>query len=65
MRGVRAGNHRLGRNAAGVDASAAEKLAFDNSDLPAAGGKTTRQRGAGLPRSDNESVESYKLILVP
>ena len=50
MRGIGAGNQRLGRDAAGIDAGAAEELAFDRSAtfMPAVR-KPPRQRRPAWP----------------
>ena len=44
-----AGDERLGRDAADVDAGAAEALAFDDRSLAARAGQADRQRGPAWP----------------
>jgi hypothetical protein len=55
--GVGARHHRLGRNAAGADAGAAEQLPFHDRDLHARGGQAVRQKRPGLSGSDDDCVK--------
>ena len=57
MRGIGAGDQRLGRRAAGVDAGAAEQLALDDATLHAGGRQARRERRAGLAGADDDGVE--------
>ena len=58
MGGIGAGDQRLGRHAAGVDAGAAEQLALDQRDLHAGAGQPPGERRPGLPGADDDRVES-------
>ena len=58
MRRIGAGDQRLGRHAAGVDAGSAEQMALDQRDLHAGGSQPSSQRGPGLPGPDDDGVES-------
>ena len=49
MRGIGAGDQRLGRHAAGVDAGAAEQLALDHRDLHAGRGQPPASDGPAWP----------------
>src|SRR5687767_5970930 len=55
-RRVRARHHRLGRNAAGVDAGSAEDLALDERDLHPSSGETRGHVRAGLAGPDDDRV---------
>ena len=57
MRGIGAGDQRLGRHAAGVDAGAAEQLALDERDRHAGRGQPAGKRRAGLAGADDDRVE--------
>ena len=57
VRGVGAGDQRLGRHAAGVDAGAAEQLALDERDLHPGAGQAAGERRAGLAGADDDGVE--------
>ncbi|BBY76830.1 hypothetical protein MPRF_37290 [Mycolicibacterium parafortuitum] len=57
VRGVRAGDERLGRDATGVHTGAADELALDDRDGLAGLGEPRRQRRPGLPRADDDRVE--------
>ena len=54
---IGAGDHRLGRNASGVHAGAAEQMALDDGDAHAGGSETPRQRRPGLSGADDDGVE--------
>ena len=54
---VRAGNHRLCRDAARIHAGAAKLVTFDNGDCLACGRKPRRQGRACLARPDDDGVE--------
>ena len=56
MRGVGARDHRLGRDAAGVDAGAAEPTALDDRDLHAGAGEAAGDERPGLPGADDDGV---------
>ena len=56
--GIGAGDQRLGRDAAGVDAGAAEELALDERDGHARGGQPAGQRRSGLAGADDDRVEA-------
>jgi hypothetical protein len=49
MRGARARDQRLGRDAAGVDAGAADQPAFDDRGFPAGAAQPDGQRRTGWP----------------
>jgi len=57
MRCVGTRHHGLGGGAAGVDAGAAEELAFHDGDLHSGGGEALGQRGPGLSRADDDGVK--------
>ena len=57
VRGIRARHQRFGRCASGVDAGAAEQFALDEGDGHAGAAQPVRQRGARLPRADDDGVE--------
>ena len=57
VRGIRARHHGLGRDAAGIDACAAEQLALDDRDLHACRGHALRERWPRLSRADDDRVE--------
>ena len=57
VRGVGAGDQRLGRHAAGVHAGAAEQLPLDERDRHARGGQPPGQRRTGLARAHDDGVE--------
>ena len=57
VRGVGAGDERLGRHAAGVDAGAAEQLALDEGDFHAGAGQPAGERRTGLAGADDDGVE--------
>ena len=59
VRGVRAGDQRLGRDAAGVDAGAADQLAFDHRDGLPGRGQPAGQRRPGLAGADDDRVEAF------
>ena len=54
--GVRAGHHRLGRDAPGVDARPAEQMALDDGDRHAGTRQPVRKRGRRLPGADDDRV---------
>ena len=54
VRGIGAGDQRLGRHAAGVDAGAAEELALDERDLHAGAGQPAGERRPGLAGADDD-----------
>ena len=56
VRGARAGDQRLGRDAAVVDAGAAEVLALDQRRLQTGLGEPDRERRAGLAGADHDRV---------
>ena len=56
MCGIGARDHRLGRRAAGVDAGAADELPFDKDDRLSRRGKAECERGACLPRTNDDRV---------
>ena len=58
VRGVGAGDQRLGRHAAGVDAGAAEQMALDERDGHAGRGQPAGERRAGLAGADDDRVEA-------
>src|SRR3546814_6876722 len=62
MRGPRAGDQGLGRHAAGVDAGAAEQLAFDQRDRAARLRQPPGQRRTGLPGTDDDRVEAAGVV---
>src|SRR6516225_5317614 len=53
---VRARDQGLGRGAAGIDASAADEIALDDSHLHPGAGKAERQRWPGLAGADDDCV---------
>ncbi len=55
--GVRAGHQRLGWDASGVDAGAADVFALDDRDPLPGGGQPTRQWRSGLAGTDDDRVE--------
>ena len=55
--GVRAGHQRLGRDASGVDAGAADQFALDHRDALPGCRQSTRQRRPGLPGANDDRVE--------
>ena len=57
VRGIGARHHRLGRDAAGIDAGAAEQLALDDRDLHSRCGQAPGEGGPGLSGTDNDRVE--------
>ena len=57
VRDVRAGHHRLGRNAPRVYARAAEEAALDHRHFHAGLGQSAGQRRTGLTRPYNNRVE--------
>ena len=57
LRGVRARDKRLGRNASVVDAGAADVLALHYRHSLPGGGQPARQRRAGLAGADDDRVE--------
>ena len=57
MRRIGARDQRLGRRAAGVDASPADQIALDQRDLLPGRRKPADHRRAGLPRADHDRVE--------
>ena len=52
-----AGDERLGRRAAGVDAGAADAVPLDDRDAMSGGGEPCRERRTGLAGADDEGVE--------
>ena len=58
MGGIGAGDQRLGRHAAGVDAGAAEQVPLDDGHGHAGLGQSRGQRGPGLPGADDDGVEA-------
>ena len=58
VRGVGAGDQRLGGHAAGVHAGAAEQLALDERDRHAGGRQAARQRRTRLAGADDDGVEA-------
>src|SRR5262249_31350745 len=54
-----AGDKGLGRNAADVDASAAETIALDDRRLVTRAREADRQRGPGLAGADDDRVEAF------
>ena len=56
VRGIGAGDHRLGRRAAGVDAGPAERLALDDGDALPGAGEALRKRRACLAAADDDGV---------
>ena len=58
MCGIGAGHQRFGRHAAGVDAGAAEQLAFDERDCHSGASQAAGERGAGLAGPDDDGVEA-------
>ena len=64
VRGVRAGDHGLGGNAACVHARAAKKMALDDCHLHASRRQTLGQRRAGLACADDDSVirSAHKIL---
>ena len=57
VRRIGAGHHRLGRNAAGVHAGAAEQMTLDDRDPHAGCGQAPGQWRPGLPGADDDRVE--------
>src|ERR1700720_4530578 len=57
MRGISAGDERLSRNTAGVDAGPAEQVALDQHHRHAGAGEPASKRRAGLPGADDDRVE--------
>jgi hypothetical protein len=55
----RVGDFTLGGDAVGVDAGAAEQLAFHNGDLHACRGEALRQKRPGLSGSDDDCVKLF------
>jgi hypothetical protein len=56
MRRIGARDQRLGWSAAGIDAGAAENLAFDDGDLPTRGYQPPCQSRSGLSGADDDRV---------
>jgi hypothetical protein len=56
-------DQRLGRDAAIVDAGAAEALALDHGDLLAGLGQAPRERGSGLAGADHDGIEALHHVL--
>lgn len=56
---VRAGHQRLGWDAPGVDAGAADQFALDDRDALPGGGQPSRKRGSGLAGTDDDRVEMF------
>ena len=54
--GIGARHQGLGRGAAGIDAGAADQVAFDDRHLHAGAGETERQRRPGLAGADDDRV---------
>lgn len=59
VRGMRGGHQRLGRDAPGVDARAADQFAFDDRDALPGFRQPPRQRRARLARTDDDRVEMF------
>ena len=57
MGGISARHHRLGRNAAGVDAGPADEVALDQRHRHARPGQAPGQRRPGLAGADDDRVE--------
>src|SRR5262249_35494591 len=57
MGGIGAGDQRLGRRAAGVDAGPAEAMALDNGNAHSCARQAVRQGGPGLAGADNDRIE--------
>ena len=55
--GVGAGDEGFGRGAPGVDAGAADQVAFDDGDGEAGVGEAPGHRGSGLAGADDDGVE--------
>src|SRR5262249_22101458 len=55
--GIGARYQGLGRGAAGIDASAADEMAFDDSHLHPGAGQPERHRWSGLAGADDDRVE--------
>ena len=62
---VRAGDHRLGRDASRVHTGAAKLVAFDDGDRLARGRKPRRQGRACLARPDDDGVEVLHAASAP
>jgi hypothetical protein len=60
LRRVGACHQRLGRDAARVDAGAAEKLALDDRHFHPCSREACRQRRSSLARADHDRVESHR-----
>jgi len=58
LRRVGARHQGFGRNAAGIDAGAAEVFALDDGDFHACVRQTRRQRRSGLPCADDNGVKA-------
>ena len=59
MGGTRARDQRLGRDAADVDAGAADQLALDDRGLAAGIAQPDGQRRAGLPGADDDRIVAF------
>ena len=59
VRGVRAGDHGLGRRAAGVDAGPAERPALDDDDPLSGAGEPLGQRRTRLTGADDDRVMNW------
>ena len=59
VRGTGARDQRLGRNAAVVDARAADSFALDDRGLAAGLRQSDRQRRSGLPGADDDGVVTF------
>ena len=55
-----AGDERLGRDAAGIDAGPAEPLSLDDRDARSCARQAVRQRGAGLPSANDDRVVGHR-----
>ena len=58
--GIGAGDQRLGRHAAGVDAGSAEMMALDQSDFHPRRREPRRQRRTGLAAAHDDGVEDLR-----
>ena len=57
-------DHRLGRDAAGVDAGAAKAAALDDGDFPAGAGEAVGDERPGLPGADDDRVEAHVAMIL-
>jgi hypothetical protein len=66
MRGMSAGDQRLGGSTSGVDAGSAEEIALDIRDLPTSFCEFPGKGRSSLPRAYNDCVKlRHQVLLLP